>query len=79
MTQKYYIRLDESLASKLKEMERGEIIDALETLAEESDEGESVDELSKYERTKDIREDESISPEERKRRLIRARRRGIPR
>ena len=79
MTQKYYIRLDESLASKLKEMERGEIIDALETLAETTDEDESEEELSQYNRTKDIREDESISPEERKRRLIRARRQGLPR
>lgn len=78
MTQKYYIRLDESLASKLKEMEREEIIDALETLAETEDEGD-VDELAQYDRTDDIRKDDSISPEEKKRRLIRARRRGIPR
>jgi len=77
MTQKYYMRLDESLASKLDEMEDGKIIEALESLAETEDE--SDDDLAKYDRIRDIKEDDSISEAERKRRVIRGRRRRLPR
>ena len=71
-----YERIDDKLS--LGE-QKDAIIRAFNEKVETTDEDEDVDELSKYERTKDIREDDSISPEERKRRLIRARRQGIPR
>jgi len=50
-----------------------------EKVESEPDESGDVDELAKYDRMKDIRQDDSISPEERKRREIRAKRRGFPR
>jgi len=54
-------------------------VQAFNEKVETTDEDESVDKLAQYDRMRDIREDESISPEERKRREIRAKRKGLPR
>lgn len=40
---------------------------------------EDEDELAKYDTVRDIRNDESLQPAERKRRIIRAKRKGLPR
>jgi len=47
--------------------------------SEDEDEDEDEDDLAQYDRMRDVKNDDSISPEERKRRVIRARRRGLPR
>lgn len=40
---------------------------------------EDEDELAQYDTVRDIRNDESLQPAERKRRIIRAKRKGLPR
>jgi len=75
---------DEDEAEKINEElslaeQREAIVQAYNEKVETEDEDGDVDELAQYDKMRDIREDESISPEERKRREIRAKRRGFPR
>mgnify|MGYP007124907519 CR=1 FL=1 len=57
--------------------QKGAIIRAYNQQVSSSDE--SADELAQYDSVRAIRDDDSISEEERKRRVIRAKRLGIPR
>ena len=65
-------KIEEELT--LAEMKQA-VVKAYNESVETADEGKSEDELSQYDSVRDIREDDSISPAERKRREIRAKRR----
>ncbi len=64
----------------MEELSMSEIQSAIASKYNESvetaDEGKDEDELSQYDSVREIREDDSISPAERKRREIRAKRRS---
>ncbi|MFC7059691.1 hypothetical protein [Halovenus salina] len=70
------MRLDESLADSLDEIDDEKIIEALENLADSTNAG---DELSEYSSVADIEQDNTISDSKRVRLKSKAyRRRGFP-
>jgi hypothetical protein len=74
MSVKYSLDIDEDLARRLQQVDSEVIVEQLEELAEDS--RSEVDELAQYDRVKEIRDDDSISKAEQKRRAIRAQRRS---
>lgn len=75
MSVKYSIKIDEDLAERLQQVDSEVIVESLEQLVEK-EANRSKDELAQYDRVKDIRDDDSISKAEQKRRAIRAQRRS---
>ena len=69
------LEIDEELASRIDEIDTRWLSNRLETLADEYEKNAAdSSELAAYQSQKEIREDESISAAERKRRLIKWRR-----
>lgn len=70
---RYFIDVDDELAEKLKQVADDDIIEVLTKLAEKET---SSDELAAYGSVTAIREDDSLSPAERKRLELKAKRRS---
>ena len=69
-------KIEEELT--LTEMKQA-VVKAYNESVETADEGKSEDELAQYDRMADIHSDDSLTEAERKRRVIKARRKGLPR
>jgi hypothetical protein len=75
----YYVDVPDDLAQQLKSVDDDRIISALEEVAEAHTSDEDEEELAQYGSVRDIRADDTLSEAERKRRIIRAKRKGLRR
>jgi hypothetical protein len=73
--QKYNAIMDELSMSEIQSAIASKYNEKVETI----DEGKDGDELAQYDRMADIHSDDSLTEAERKRRVIKARRKGLPR
>jgi hypothetical protein len=65
----YFVDVSDELADDLQQVESEAIVEALSDLVEEQEQKDS-DELSQYQSLAELREDDSISPAEKKRREL---------